>query len=149
MNVPPVSLLRRNILRGFYAVMAFGLATIVWPDIISPPADMSLSGTVVHGLLGGVGVMALLGIRYPVRMIPLLIFELAWKIIWVIAYALPWWRAGHLSAGAAENLFQCAFGLVLIPLVLPWRYVIHQYLGGPAEPWRKSGGGTAPQPLGT
>lgn len=65
MNPPPVSLLRIYILRSFYAVMAFGLAMVVWPDIISPPADMSLPGTVVHGLLGGVGVMALLGIRYP------------------------------------------------------------------------------------
>ena len=139
MNPPPVSVLRLNILRGFYAVMAFGLGTVVWPAIVSPPADMSLPGTVVHGLLGGVGVMALLGIRYPLRMIPLLIFELVWKLIWVVAYALPWWQAGTLSPAAAENLFQCAFGIVLIPLVLPWRHVGHQYLRDPGEPWRPAG----------
>ena len=136
MNAPSVSPLRRNVLRAFYAVMAFSLATVVWPDIVSPRSDMSLPGTVVHGLLGGVGVMALLGIRYPVRMIPLLLFELVWKIIWVVAYALPWWRAGELSPGASENLFQCAFGIVLIPLVLPWPHVIHAYLARPGEPWR-------------
>lgn len=138
MNPPPVSLLRLYILRGFYALMAFGLATVVWPSIISPPRDLSLPGTVVHALLGGVGILALLGIRYPLRMLPLLIFELAWKLIWVVVYALPWWQSGQLSAGAAENLFQCAFGIVLIPLVLPWRYVIHQYLRSPGEPWRQA-----------
>ena len=136
MNTPVVGPLRRNVLRAFYAVMAFGLATVVWPDILHPSADLSLPGTVVHGLLGGVGVMALLGLRYPVRMIPLLLFELVWKIIWVVAYALPWWQSGTLSAGASENLVQCAFGIVLIPLVLPWRYVVHHYLSGPGEPWR-------------
>jgi len=137
-NPSVVGPVRRNVLRAFYAVMAFGLASVVWPDILSPPAGMPLPGTVVHGLLGGVGVMALLGLRYPVRMIPLLLFELVWKVIWVVAYALPWWQSGHLSTGAAENLFQCAFGIILIPLVLPWRHVLHNYLAGPGEPWRGS-----------
>jgi hypothetical protein len=136
MNPQPVSLWRLHVLRAFYAIMAFGLATVVWPSIVSPPSDMSLPGTVVHALLGGVGVMALLGIRYPLRMLPLLIFELVWKLIWVAAYALPWWQSGQLSPAATENLFQCAFGIVLIPLVLPWRHVIHQYLRGPGDPWR-------------
>lgn len=136
MNPQPVSLWRLHVLRAFYAIMAFGLATVVWPFIVSPPADMSLPGTVVHALLGGVGIMALLGIRYPLRMLPLLIFELVWKLIWVGAYALPWWQSGELSPAATENLFQCAFGIVLIPLVLPWRHVIHHYLRGPGEPWR-------------
>ncbi|TZF90718.1 hypothetical protein [Cognatilysobacter lacus] len=133
-----MSLLRLNVLRAFYAVMAFGLATVVWPAIVAPPADMSLSGSVVHGLLGGVGVMALVGIRYPLRMLPLLLFELIWKIIWVGAYVFPWWRSGHLPPGSLENLAQCVFGFVFIPLVLPWRYVIRQYVQAPGEPWRKA-----------
>lgn len=77
-------------------------------------------------------------------MIPLLIFELVWKLIWVVAYALPWWQSGHLSEGATENLLQCAFGIVLIPLVLPWPYVIHMYLRGPGEPWRRAADAPSP-----
>jgi hypothetical protein len=33
------------------------------------------------------------------------------------------------------NAFACAFAL-LIPLVLPWRYVIDRYLVKAGDPWR-------------
>ena len=139
MQPPPfVSAVRLNLLRGMYAFMAVGLALVVWPSIIAPGSDMSLPATVVHALLGGIGLLSLLGLRYPLRMIPLLLFELVWKLVWVLAYAFPMWRSDTLTAGAMENLFACAVGIVLVPLVLPWRHVMNHYLTHPGEPWRQA-----------
>lgn len=138
MQPPFVSPIRLNLLRGLYAFMAVGLALVVWPSISAPASDMSLPATVVHALLGGIGLLSLLGLRYPLRMIPLLLFELVWKLIWVLAYALPMWRADTFTAAATENLFACAVGIVLVPLALPWRHVMHHYLTHPGEPWRQA-----------
>lgn len=135
---PDISLLRLYTLRAFYAFVLTGLAIVVWPSIVAPPSDLSMSGSVVDAFLGGVGLLALLGIRYPVKMLPLLFFEFVWKLIWLVAHALPLLLGDALTAGAVENAFACLLGVVLIPLVLPWSYVRRQYWRAASDPWRKS-----------
>lgn len=134
---PEVSLLRLSILRAFYAFVFLGLAVVVWPGILAPAPDLPMSASVVNALLGGVGLLALVGVRYPLKMLPLLMFELAWKLIWLVAYAVPLLRAGPLTDGAMENVFACLLGAVLVPLVLPWSYVWHHYGRAPGYPWRR------------
>ena len=41
--------------------------------------------------------LALLGIRYPLQMLPVLLFELAWKLIWVAAVVQPLWTAHQMD----------------------------------------------------
>lgn len=51
-------------------------------------------------LSAGIGATALLGLRYPVEMLPLLLFEMIWKTIYLIGFALPLWLAHQVNASA-------------------------------------------------
>ena len=66
-----------------------------------------------------------LGVRYPLRMLPLLLFELSWKAIWLVAIALPLWSAHQLDADTMDTVKACLMGVVLCPIVIPsplsWR----------------------------
>ena len=75
------------------------------------------------------------GIRYPLQMLPLLLFELVWKSIWVLAIGLPLWSAGRLDADTRETWNACLMGLVLFPLVIPWGYVWRRYVRQPGDRW--------------
>ncbi len=132
-----VSTFRLALLRATYLLIVVGLGVTHWPTIVSPPPDLSHMGSVVRAMLGAVSLLALLGLRYPLRMLPLLLFELVWKAIWVLAFGLPLWSADALDAGTSETLFACLMGLVIFPLVIPWRYVFAQYVRAPGEPWRR------------
>jgi hypothetical protein len=129
-----VSLLRLYILRAMYAVLVVGLGATIVPDIVS---HRLLDRGVIASLLGCVWLLAFLGLRYPLRMLPLLLFEFGWKALWMIAYGLPQWAAGQLPPTFAEDFFNIALGVILVPLVLPWPYVWRHYVRAPAARWRR------------
>lgn len=134
-----LSLLRLYLLRAMYLFIATGLALTIWPGLIGHAGIAATPDTVVSALLGALAVLCLVGLRYPVRMIPILIFELIWKLLWVVSYALPAWLNASLDAYTEETFFACMIGVVLVPLVLPWRFIYKTYVTGRGDPWRSSG----------
>ena len=133
--MPKITTTRLMLLRGMYLFMAVGLALFIWPTIFSPPDLMADQKSVIRALLGAIGVLAALGVRYPVQMLPLLLFELLWKCIWVFGSALPMWLHGELDAYASDTLFACLMGVILVPIAMPWPYVFARFVRAPAEPW--------------
>ena len=131
-----VSVTRLNVLRAMYLFIAVGLGLTVWPSILAPTDINAGPGSVIRALLGALALLCVLGLRYPLQMIPILLFELLWKLIWVVASAVPMWQKLGLDNYATETLFACAMGLVLVPLSLPWGYVYKQYFKTPGSPWR-------------
>ncbi|WP_440224196.1 hypothetical protein ACQQ2N_03015 [Dokdonella sp. MW10] len=115
--------LRLLALRGTYLVIAVGLASTFWPLIVSPPNVEAGPSSVVRALLAAIALGSAIGVRHPLRMLPLLGFEFAWKTIWLLAVAWPASRAGALDEYASETVFACLIGVVLVGLVMPWRHV--------------------------
>ncbi|MEJ0027056.1 MAG: hypothetical protein WDN01_13595 [Rhizomicrobium sp.] len=128
-----VSLLRLYVLRAAYLLIAVGLGSEIWPQIFDHPLSMHRA---TSSLLAGVSAMAVVGLRYPLRMLPLLLFELFWKSTWLIAIALPLWRAGQIDADTMESVKACLMGVVLCPIVIPWPYVFANYVKAAGDRWR-------------
>ena len=136
-TLPPratISVLRLNLLRIAYAVLTVGLALFMWPLVICHTPELAIAGGVRLSLLAGMGALAALGLRYPLQMLPLLLFELLWKAIYLVAFALPLWRANQITPEAAEDIKAVAMVVILVPLI-PWRYVWTQYVRQRGEPW--------------
>lgn len=131
-----VSTLRLYVLRAMYLFIVIGLGVMIWPLLFRPVEGVAHMTSVVRAVLAAVSLLALLGIRYPLKMLPLLFFELAWKVVWVLAYGLPLWRMGKLTPAMSTTLSECLVGLVLIPIVLPWGYVIRHYGRAGGDRWR-------------
>jgi hypothetical protein len=133
---PGISPLRLWLLRAMYVLIAVGLGLTVWPLILSPPATAD-QGSVIRALLGAIALMAALGVRYPLKMLPVLLFELLWKVLWIATAAIPVAAGNGLDAYASETLFACLVGVVLVPLVVPWGHVRRQYFTAAGDPWRR------------
>jgi hypothetical protein len=127
-----VSLFRLYILRAMYLLLIVGLGAMIVPEIIS---HQPTSRGVIPSLLGAVWVLAFLGLRYPLEMLPLLMFELVWKAIWMFSYGLPQWFSGQQPPTFAEDFFNIAFGAILL-LVIPWGFVWRHYVQQPGARWR-------------
>lgn len=121
-------------MRGGYGLIAVGLALVKWP-LLGRAAALPLHEGVTLTLLTAMSLLALLGLRHPVKMLPVLLFETAWKVLWFVLVALPHLVAGDMSPAMAEILVSFTPELVVIA-VTPWPYVWRTYLRGPGEAWR-------------
>ena len=135
-----LSVRRLYLLRAMYLLMAVGLGITVWPGLLAP-GNVSHMGSVVRSMLGALALVALWGLRYPVRMLPMLLFEFIWKVIWVLAFALAPWLNGELDEARQDTLFACLMGVVLVPIAVPWGYVFQHYVKAPGDHWRGTGAG--------
>ena len=135
-----VSTFRLYLLRAMYVFTVVGLAIEKLPALLHP-ATLSAGDSVVLSVLGATALLAVLGIRYPIKMLPLLFFEFVWKSIWILVFGLPLSLSGGLdpnvSFGGTETLIACLVGVVLVPLVTPWGYVLEHYLRAPGARWGK------------
>ena len=131
-----LSLGQLNALRVGYLVMGVGLAVIKWP-LLYDHEPWGLAEGTKECLLIAMSVLALLGIRYPLRMLPILFFEVSWKLLWLGVVALPLWSDNQLE-GATRTQAGAVLWVVIIIAVIPWRHVLAQYVMAPGEPWRRS-----------
>ena len=143
-----VSTFRLYILRAMYVFTVVGLAIEKLPALLHP-ANLSPGDSVILSVLGAVALLAVVGLRYPIKMLPLLFFEVVWKSIWMLVFGLPRVLSGGLdpsvSFGGTETLIACLVGIVLVPLAVPWGYVFQQYVKAPGNRWRKQVTVSAPQ----
>ena len=132
---PEVSLFRLYTLRAAYFIMAAGLGVYVWPAVIHHTSEFAATRGIQVALLAGLGATAALGLRYPVQMLPILLFELIWKAIYLLAFALPLWSAHEINAATAEDIKAVLMVVILIPLI-PWRYVFSHYGLKHGDQWK-------------
>lgn len=117
------------LLRLCYAVIAVGLGSFLVPRLIDLPRDWSSSQAVVTSFLTAMMLLCGLGVFRPLAMLPVMLFELVWKLVFMVRIALPLWLDGRLEAGFAQTFWECVPILLFVPII-PWGIV-----------WRRNGPG--------
>jgi hypothetical protein len=66
-------------------------------------------------------------------MLPILLLEIFYKVLWLIIVAYPLWSKGRLAGSLAEGITS-AFLWVILPIVaVPWRYAFVNYIYKPKK----------------
>ncbi len=128
-----VSILRLYIMRSLYLIdfVLFGLA--VWPGILRHGGLGDPLQAVAICFWAALSMLAGLGIRYPVKMLPLLLLQLLYKSIWLIAVALPLWVASHSTTYLNQPML---VGSVLDMIAIPWLDVFTTYVIKRGDSWK-------------
>ena len=134
-EVTELSVFRLYALRAGYLLLVVGLGSQIWPAMIHHVKPWELMHGVVNCMLAALSALAVLGLRYPLRMLPLLLFELAWKTIWLTAIALPLWYAHRMDADTADTAQACLMGVIFL-IIIPWDYVFTNYVMKPGDRWK-------------
>ena len=115
-----VALWRLYLLRGAYLLVAIGMGSQIWPLVFHHRHWGDIMHSVAVCMLAAVTALCLVGVRYPLRMLPLLLVELFWKSLWLAMMALPIWMAGgSLDPETWDTAFACLWGVIFV-VAIPW-----------------------------
>ena len=131
-----VSLLRLYALRLVYDLNFVGLGMNVWPNLLNHPEPWDPVKGVAISFWAALSLLSALGIRYPLKMLPVLMMQLTYKTIWLIFVGYPLWSAGDMSPGATAVFNACVMGFVIDLVVIPWSYLLKSFASAPGDRWR-------------
>lgn len=80
----------------------FGLGIVVAPNFVISTFGWPLQDSVVLGVVGSVyiafGLLSILGLRSPLKFVPVLFLQLFYKTVWFLGVALPLVVTGQFPA---------------------------------------------------
>lgn len=135
-----ISLFRLYLLRALY-LLNFGLLGLdIWPSILSEGGSWEPVRGVAFSFWGALSLLSAFGLRYPLQMIPVLLMQFLYKVIWLLAIALPQWN----SVRSLELTNSMLIGLIIDLVVIPWPYVFRNYVMKRGDRWRLRSRGRTP-----
>jgi hypothetical protein len=124
-----VSKFRIYLLRAFYLMIIVLLGIDVWSEIFAHKDLWQPLPGVAYSFWGAFTLLAILGLLHPLKMIPLLLVQFSYKIIWLIIVAYPLWTVNQLKGPTAEEMTTVMLlGFVIDLIVIPWPYVLESYI---------------------
>ena len=102
----------------------FGLGVVLAPDWMRSVFSWPQQDPIVFGVTGSVylafGLLSVLGLRAPLRFAPLLLLQLSYKVIWMVAVVLPLFLAGTLPRYALLHVVVFASYIVGDLVAIPF-----------------------------
>lgn len=126
-GIPPINI---HLMRLIYLLMLVFLGRDSWTTILTHMGDWAPFDAMAWCTWAAFASLGLVGIFQPVRMLPILLLEVFYKVLWLAVVAYPLWTSGKLAGSAAEGMTY-AFAWVILPIVaLPWPYVLRTFVLG-------------------
>ncbi|HAA21300.1 MAG TPA: hypothetical protein DCR93_10520 [Cytophagales bacterium] len=123
-----VSKWRLYLLRGLYFLNFISLAFDNWSAVLFPQESLGVLGGVAISFWAGFSLLNLLGVRYPLKMLPVLMLQFLYKGAWIAGTFLPAYTAGTVDPGIQEFFWVCIAGIGLNLIILPWGYLYRDWV---------------------
>ena len=123
-----VSAIKIYLLRALFGLMAVFLGTDAWTYIATFDGVWEPAAAAAWCMWAGFSVLAIIGVINPLKMLPLVLLEIFYKVLWLAIVAYPLWSNGQLAGSPAERMASDFTWVVLAILAMPWRYAFTTYI---------------------
>ena len=105
----------------------FGLAMVVMPENVRSLFGWPTQDPIVYGVTGSVwlafGLLSILGLKSPLKFVPVLLMQLTYKSVWFISVVFPLLVSGKFPAYAILHVVIMASYIIGDLIVIPFSYV--------------------------
>ena len=106
----------------------FGLGIIVIPNVMKSVFRWPSQDPIVFGVTGSVylafAILSILGLRSPLKFVPVLLLQLCYKVVWFIGVVLPLLVAGEFPMYAILLVVIFATYIIGDLIAIPFSYVL-------------------------
>jgi hypothetical protein len=81
-------------------------------------------------MFAGYSLLAGIGVLRPLRMLPIMVFMVIYKSIWLMVVAYPLWTNGTLIGSPIEPMARIFIWVVVPMLLVPWGYFGRRFVLG-------------------
>jgi hypothetical protein len=127
-----VSKAHPNRLRFMYAYTILtggilGFALLVAPSTMLPalgiPTEEPFLGGILYSVWLAEAILSAFGLRYPVKFAPVLLLQLTYKVIWLVAIIIPHLVTGQLPTFAMTTSDLYITFVIGDMIAIPWRHI--------------------------
>lgn len=111
------------LLRLLYFLMFAFVGFDAWNTIIDHQGPWDNTRAVAWCVWAAYATLSFFGLISPLRWLPIVIFMIFYKTLWLVVVAYPLWRDGSLAGSPAEEMAQIFIAAPFIALIVPWKYV--------------------------
>jgi hypothetical protein len=123
-----VPLINIYLLKLLFILMFLFLSYDSWAHILHHTGPWDPANSAAWFMWASCALIAVIGIRRPLKMLPIVLFEIIYKTAWLIFIAYPLYQRNELTGTPTERMAD-NFMLVILPIVaMPWRYFFRTYI---------------------
>lgn len=123
-----VRLINIYLLRLLYFLMFVGVGLGAWKAVITYQGPWDHVRAVAWCVWVAYPTLSVFGLIKPLRWLPLVLFTMFYKMLWIIVAAYPLWRAGTLAGSPADEMAHIFIGTPIVALIVPWKYLFKNYI---------------------
>ena len=110
------------LLRLLFLLVVVFVGSDSWSGILKYQGQWDHVKAAAMCMWAAYSVLAICGLINPLKWLPIVMFEIFYKIIWLVIVAYPLWSTNLLAGSPADGMTH-AFLWVILPIVaMPWAY---------------------------
>lgn len=125
-----VSNINIYLLRLLFILVVLFVATGTWSHIFNYQGTWNATNASAWCMWASYSLISIIGIIRPLKMLPIVLFEIIYKITWLVVVAYPLWRTGELTGSIVEGMANDYLWVLLPVIAMPWKYFIKKYILG-------------------
>jgi hypothetical protein len=116
------------VMRLFFALMFLFISKASWEHILTHKGPWEPTNAIAWCTWAAYSTLSLFGIIHTLRMLPIMLFMVFYKSLWLAVVAYPLWSKNQLAGSPAEELTYIFIWVFIPILFIPWKYVFKKYI---------------------
>lgn len=116
------------LLRVLFVLMFLFVGRDAWTRLVTHQGDWDPLHAVAWCMFASYATLSILGVFQPLKMLPIMLFMVVYKTLWLLVVAHPLWSQDRLDGSPAEGMARIFLGVPIGYVAIPWRHVVNTYL---------------------